>query len=67
MSVHLPPPVDLYVEIENSGDVEALPECFAPDATVHDEGRTMKGGLPSGNGRPTQRRNTTTPSRRLTC
>jgi hypothetical protein len=43
MSVHLPPPVDLYVEIENSGDIEALSECFAYNATVRDEGHTYEG------------------------
>lgn len=43
MSVHLPPPVDLYVEIENSGDIEALSECFAFNATVRDEGHTYEG------------------------
>ena len=43
MAVNLPPPIDLYVRIENSGDVDALAECFAPDATVHDEGRSYEG------------------------
>ena len=43
MSIHLPPPIDLYVEAENSGNVESLSECFAPDATVRDESRTYKG------------------------
>ena len=45
MSVPLPPPVDLYLQIENSGDVEALSECFASNATVRDEGHTYKGLL----------------------
>jgi len=43
MSIHLPPAIDLYVKAENSGQVEALSECFAPNATVRDEGRTYKG------------------------
>jgi hypothetical protein len=43
MSIHLPPAIALYVKAENSGDVEALSECFAPNATVRDEGRTYKG------------------------
>ena len=43
MSIHLPPPIDLYVKIENSGDVEALSECFASNATVRDEGHTYEG------------------------
>jgi hypothetical protein len=46
MSVPLPYPIDLYVKIENSGDVEALSECFAPDATVRDEGHAYE-GLPA--------------------
>jgi hypothetical protein len=43
MPIHLPAPIDLYVKAENSGNVEALSECFASDATVRDEGRTYKG------------------------
>ena len=43
MPVHLPPPIDLYVKIENSGDIEALSECFASNATVRDEGHTYDG------------------------
>jgi ketosteroid isomerase-like protein len=43
MTVPLPPPIDLYVKIENSGDVDALSECFAPDATVRDEGHRYEG------------------------
>ena len=43
MSVPLPPPVDLYVRIQNSGDVEALSECFASNATIRDEGHTYQG------------------------
>lgn len=43
MSIHLPPPIDLYVRIENSGDIEALSECFASNDTVRDEGRTYEG------------------------
>lgn len=43
MPVHLPPPIDLYVKAENSGAVESLSECFAPDATVLDENRTYEG------------------------
>jgi hypothetical protein len=39
MSILLPRPIDLYVKIENSGDVETLSECFASDATVRDESR----------------------------
>jgi hypothetical protein len=43
MSIQLLPPIDQYVKIENSGDVEALAECFAPNATVRDEGQTYEG------------------------
>ena len=43
MPIDLRPPIDLYVKIENSGDVGALAECFAPDATVRDERRTYVG------------------------
>jgi hypothetical protein len=39
----LPPPIDLYVKAENSDDIELLSQCFAPDATVHDEGGIHKG------------------------
>ena len=41
--IDLPKPIELYVKAENSGDAEALSECFAPDATVRDEGRTYRG------------------------
>jgi hypothetical protein len=43
MSIHLPAPIERYIAIENSGDVEALSECFASDAVVYDEGRTYEG------------------------
>ena len=43
MSIHLPPPIDLYLRIESSGNVEALSECFAADATVRDEGHIYEG------------------------
>jgi hypothetical protein len=43
MAVSLPPPIELYVKAENTGDVESLSECFAPDAVVHDERRTYEG------------------------
>ena len=43
MSIHLPPPIDLYLMAENSGDVDSLSECFAPNATVRDEGHTYEG------------------------
>jgi hypothetical protein len=43
MAMPLPPPIDLYVRIENSGDIEALSECFASDATVRDESHVYHG------------------------
>jgi SnoaL-like domain len=43
MSIHLPHAIGFYLKIENSGDVEALSECFASNATVRDEGRTYEG------------------------
>jgi SnoaL-like domain len=43
MSIHLPTPIERYVHISNSGIAEAAGECFAPDATVYDEGQTYKG------------------------
>ena len=46
MSIQLPAALALYVKAENSGDVSLLAECFAPDATVRDEGRTYR-GLPA--------------------
>jgi hypothetical protein len=43
MSHQLPGPIDRYVQIANSGTPEAAPECFAPDATVYDEGQSYEG------------------------
>jgi hypothetical protein len=43
MSIHLPIPIERYVHIANSGIAEAASECFAPDATVFDEGQTYQG------------------------
>src|ERR1700720_2790787 len=42
MSIQLPVPIEHYVQIANSGTPDAVPECFAADATVHDEGQTYK-------------------------
>jgi hypothetical protein len=43
MSSQLPAPIEHYVQIANSGALETVPECFAPDAIVHDEGQTYEG------------------------
>ena len=42
MSVDPPTPIAIYIA-ENRGDVEALAECFAEDAVVRDEGKTIEG------------------------
>ena len=43
MSIQLPVPIERYVQIANSGALEAVPECFAADAIVRDEGQTYEG------------------------
>jgi SnoaL-like domain len=43
MSIQLPPAVDRYVRIENSGDLDGLSECFTADAVVRDEKRERRG------------------------
>ena len=43
MTLQLPRPIELFVEAENSGDIEALSECFAPTATVRDESHLYEG------------------------
>ena len=43
MSVDLPTPIAIYIAAENSGDPEALAQCFADDAVVRDEGQTIEG------------------------
>ena len=43
MPVHLPGPIEIYFASENACDIDALATCFAADASVRDEGRTMDG------------------------
>ena len=43
MPVDLPKPIALYIAAENSGDTEALAQCFAEHAVVRDERRTIVG------------------------
>src|SRR5437870_5696472 len=43
MPVDLPTPIAIYIDAENRGDTEALAECFAEDAVVRDEGKTIEG------------------------
>jgi hypothetical protein len=39
----LPEPIEIFMSSENTHDTDALAKCFAPDATVRDEGQTLKG------------------------
>jgi hypothetical protein len=43
VSVDLATPIAIYIDAENRGDTEALALCFAEDAIVRDEGRTVEG------------------------
>jgi hypothetical protein len=43
MSLNLPAPVAAYIAAENGDDVTARARCFAENAVVQDEGRTMNG------------------------
>jgi hypothetical protein len=43
MGIDLPEPINVYVAAENGDDPQAFAQCFADDAVVRDEGRTMKG------------------------
>jgi hypothetical protein len=43
MSLHLPKPIELFMSSENTHDPDAVADCFAPDATVRDEGQTRTG------------------------
>lgn len=43
MTLHLPWPIDVYLASENAHDVTALERCFATDAVVRDESRTIRG------------------------
>jgi hypothetical protein len=43
MSIQLPAPIEHYIQIENSGALEAVPECFATDAIVRDESQIFDG------------------------
>jgi len=43
MTITLPPPVEAYFASENTHDTSAIERCFATDATVRDEGRSIKG------------------------
>lgn len=43
MAPPLPKPIEVFMSSENARDIDALSECFAPDATVQDEGQVHKG------------------------
>jgi len=43
MSIDLPAPIAIYIAAENEGDTEAMARCFAEDAVVRDEGKTISG------------------------
>jgi hypothetical protein len=43
MSTKLPKTIQTYVNAANSGDAEIGSSCFAENATVLDEGETLKG------------------------
>jgi hypothetical protein len=43
MPLPLPKPIEVFMSSENAHDTDALAECFASDATVRDEGQTLKG------------------------
>jgi hypothetical protein len=43
MPLPLPKPIELFMSSEHTPDTDALAECFASDATVQDEGQTLKG------------------------
>jgi hypothetical protein len=43
MDVDLPTPIATYVAAVNSGEEEALAQCFVENAVVRDEGQTIEG------------------------
>jgi len=43
MPLPLPKAIDLFMSSENAHDLEPLADCFAADATVSDEGQTIRG------------------------
>jgi hypothetical protein len=43
MTVSLPEPIATYVAAENADDAATPATCFAADAEVRDEGRTIQG------------------------
>jgi len=43
MPSQLAKPIEIFMSSENTHDTEALADCFTADATVKDEGQTIKG------------------------
>jgi SnoaL-like domain len=43
MSLQLPKSIKLFMSSENTHDADATADCFAPDATVRDEGQIRTG------------------------
>ena len=43
MSLDLPQPIAAYIAAENGNDPNAMARCFADNAVVQDEGRTIEG------------------------
>jgi ketosteroid isomerase-like protein len=43
MSIQLPSILKSYIEASNRHDVKSILSCFANDATVRDEGETLRG------------------------
>jgi hypothetical protein len=41
--INLPTPIAIYIAAENRGDTGALAQCFAENAMVRDEGKTIEG------------------------
>ena len=43
MKLELEEPLSTYFEAQNAHDVDGMLACFSNDASVHDEGRDMRG------------------------
>jgi len=43
MEIALPAPIDIYFASEDTHDPSAIDRCFAADAVVRDEGKTIRG------------------------
>ncbi|MET0192010.1 MAG: nuclear transport factor 2 family protein [Hyphomicrobiaceae bacterium] len=43
MAIKLPTPIEIYFASGNATDAAAFEQCFAPDAVVRDEAKTITG------------------------